>query len=212
MGVDFKVSIIELPLYIKVFNFYDRHFNYKQLVKRIVGQLETKEEKVFRLFKWTYETIRRQPDGWPVMDDHVWNVYVRGYGVQDNFNDLFTTLCNYVGVDAFFKILSNSSSDKNKIGGKMLSFVHLQRGWVIFDPYHGVYFVNKNGGWATIEEIKNQNWGIAKLVTTDVSTSHMASSLRPYLEDMPVIENMGLRRANIQSPINRLRFEFGKLF
>lgn len=101
-GVNFHVSEIELPLYLKILNFYDRHFNYKWLAERITKRLETKEEKVFRLFQWTHETIQPQPKSLPIMDDHVWNVYVRGYGVSDNFHDLFTTLCNYIGVDGFF--------------------------------------------------------------------------------------------------------------
>jgi len=70
-GVNYHVSEIELPLYLKVLNFYDRHFNYKWLAKRITNNLETKEEKVFRLFQWTHETIRPQPESLPVMDDHV---------------------------------------------------------------------------------------------------------------------------------------------
>tara|TARA_Y100001960_G_scaffold327336_1_gene413493 strand:- start:1464 stop:2000 length:537 start_codon:yes stop_codon:yes gene_type:complete len=104
-GNSYIVTKIELPLYLKLLGFFDRHFNYKLLVKQIAGHLRTPEKKVFRLFQWTYETIRPQPKSLPIMDNHVWDVYIRRYGVSGNFHDLFSTLCNYSGVDAFFERL-----------------------------------------------------------------------------------------------------------
>ena len=44
-GINFKISRIEIPLYLKILNFYDRHFNYMWLANRITGHLKTKEEK-----------------------------------------------------------------------------------------------------------------------------------------------------------------------
>jgi len=201
-GVNYHVSEIELPLYLKVLNFYDRHFNYKWLAKRITNNLETKEEKVFRLFQWTHETIRPQPESLPVMDDHVWNIYVRGYGVSDNFHDLFTTLCNYIGVDSFFLWLEVKENRNLP-----MSFVRLDRGWVIFDPYKGVYFFNNNGEWATVEDINKKKWEMKKIGSAEISDSFY----KPYLENLPIIGDMGLERANTQSPFNRLLFAFQQL-
>ena len=79
---------------------------------------------------------------------------------------------------------------------------------MVFDPFHGIYFINKNGDWATVEEIKNQNWKLKKLAPTDISGSYY----KPYLEAIPVIKVVGLKRANIQSPTNRIRFELERLF
>ena len=201
-GVNYHVSEIELPLYLKVLNFYDRHFNYKWLVERLTKNQETKEEKVFRLFQWTHETIRPQPESLPVMDDHVWNIYVRGYGVSDNFHDLFTTLCNYIGVDSFFLWLEVKENRNLP-----MSFVRLDRGWVIFDPYKGVYFFNNNGEWATVEDINKKKWEMKKIGSAEISDSFY----KPYLENLPIIGDMGLERANTQSPFNRLLFAFQQL-
>ena len=202
-GVNYKISRIELPLYLKVLNFYDRHFNYMWLANRITGHLKTKEEKIFRLFQWTHETIKRQPERLPIMDDHVWNVYIRGYGVTDNFHDLFSTLCNYIGVDGFFTPVYVTSKR-----GLNLSFVRLDRGWVLFDPFNGVYFKNKTGDWATVDEILQKNWQIAKLTPADISES----DYKPYLEFLSPIKEIGLKRANTQSPINRLKLQLSKYF
>ncbi len=206
-GVDCKVSRITLPLYLKVLNFYDRHLNYKWLAQRITGHLDTKEDKILRLFHWTHETIKPQPKSLPVMDSHVWDVYVRGYGVSDNFHDLFTTLCNYIGADAFFTSLYIKDSGK----GLQLSFVLTKRGWVAFNPHKGFYFRNNTGGLATIEEINEQDWHIVKLSQTDISKANYEQYL---VENLPRIEKLGssLLRSNTQSPINRIRFQLHKWF
>ena len=200
-GTHYKVTRMTIPLYLKVLNFYDRHLNYKWLAKRITGHLDTKEDKSLRLFHWTYETIKHQPKGYPIMDGHPWDVYVRGYGCVDNIHDLFSTLCNYIGVDAFFtRFYARDTSSIN------LSIVRIKRGWVVFDPYNGIYFRNNTGDMATIEEISEQNWHIVKLSQTDISKANYEQYI---VENRPRIERLGssLIRANIQSPINRLRFQ-----
>ncbi len=205
-GVDYKVSRTTLPLYLKVLNFYDRHYNYKWLAKRITGHLDTREDKILRLFHWTHETIKPQPESLPVMDGHPWDVYVRGYGVTANFHDLFSTLCNYIGADAFFTALY--VRDTRSIN---MSFVRIKRGWVVFDPYNGIYFRNYTGDLATIEEISEQDWHIVKLSQTDISK---ASYEQYIIENLPRIKRLSSRltTANIQSPINRLRFQLHRWF
>lgn len=202
-GINYKTFEIEIPLYLKILNFYDRHFNYKWLVRRVTKNLKTKEEKVFRLFQWTYETIQRQPESLPIIDDHVWNVFLRGYGVDDNFHDLFTTLCNYVGVDSFLLRVKNKNSNEVT----KFSLVQTQRGWVIFDPFEGVYFTNEQGDWATIKEIKEQNWKLRKLGGTKTSDSFYY----PFFKHLPEIKKMGYQRANLQSPMNRFKYQLNKL-
>ena len=205
-GVDYKVSRITLPLYLKVLNFYDRHYNYKWLAKRITGHLDTREDKILRLFHWTHETIKPQPESLPIMDSHVWDVYVRGYGVSDNFHDLFSTLCNYIGADAFFTALY--VGDTRSIN---MSFVRIKRGWVVFDPYNGIYFRNNTGDLSTIEDINEQDWHIVKLSQTDISKANYEQYI---VENLPRIERLSssLIRANIQSPINRLKYQLHKWF
>jgi len=200
-GVDGKLSIITLPLYLKVLNFYDRHYNYKWLAKQITDHLDTKEDKILRLFHWTHETIQPQPESLPIIDGHVWDIYIRGYGTRSDFHVLFSTLCNYIGADAF--CIRLYARDTGRI---RLSFVRIKRGWVVFDPYNGIYFRNYTGDLATIEEISEQDWHIVKLSQTDISK---ASYEQYIIENLPRIKRLSSRltTANIQSPINRLRFQ-----
>ena len=84
--------------------------------------------------------------------------------------------------------------------GTKINEIKIKKGWVLFDPHKGIYFSNKMGEWATIEEINNQNWKLEKLSPTEISESFY----KPYLDKLPNIDNIGLNRANTQSPINRL--------
>ena len=201
-GVDYKLSIITLPLYLKVLNFYDRHYNYKWLVKQITGHLDTREDKILRLFHWTHETIKPQPESLPIMDGHVWDIYIRGYGTRANFHDIFSTLCNYIGADAFFTTIYIKDSGR----GIQLSFVRIKRGWVAFNPHKGFYFRNHTGDLTTIEEVDEQDWHFVKLSQTDISKAYYEQYI---VENLPRIKKFSskLIRANIQSPINRLRFQ-----
>ena len=142
------------------------------------------------------------------MDSHVWDVYVRGYGAVDNFHDLFSTLCNYIGADAFFTVLYS----KDPGDSIMVSFVRIKRGWMVFDPYRGIYFRNNTGDLTTIEEMYEQDWHMVKLAQTGISKAHYEQY---FDENLPnIIERIGsgFTRANTQSPINRLKLQLHRWF
>lgn len=198
-GIDHKLSHIKIPLYLKTLDFFDRYYNYRALVKRIVGGANNDEEKVMRIFNWTHNNIRRAPKELPIVDDHVWHIIVRGYGVNDQFQDVFTALCNIAGIDAFF----SGVYTEDRSGVIMLSFVKIQEKWYAFDAYRGVYFKDKNGRLADVGS-KN-GWLIATLgEQPDIDYI-------PYLKNLPQIKDIGLSRSNTQSPLNRFLFEAKKI-
>ena len=209
-GVNFKVYTIKLPLYLKVLDFFDRHYNYRALVKRIVDKAKTEEEKVSRIFAWTYRHIKPQPENLPVMDDHVWNIIIRGYGADDQSSDVFTTLCNYAGIDAFYNLVF--TQDRNFC--IPLSFVKMGKIWVTFDTYNGVYFQNRQGNMAGIEEIIKGDWAenhIDMSVEGNSFTGKKSGvNYAVYLKNLSPITAIGLKRANIQSPLKRLQYEIKK--
>lgn len=199
-GIDHKVYSIKIPLYLKTLDFFDRYYNYRALVKRIVQGANNDEEKVMRIFSWTHNKIRRAPKELPIVDDHVWHIIVRGYGVNDQFQDVFTALCNIAGLDAFF--LQVYTEDRS--GVIILSFVKIQKKWCVFDAYRGVYFKDKQGRLADIGS--NNEWLVATLGgQPDIDYT-------PYLKNLSTIKDIGLSRSSTQSPLNRLLFEIKKIF
>lgn len=196
-GINYRWQTIRIPLYLKILDFFDRHYNYKELVKRIVKDAKTDEERVLKIFEWTHANIKKVPNGFPTIDDHVWHIIVRGYGADDQSSDVFTTLCNYVGIDAFFSWVYT----RDKSQRIPLSFVKIEKKWFIFDPYHGIYFKDKKGGLADINILKSNNW------TPEGNKEHLDIDYAIYFDNLPLIKDAGLKRANIQSPLNRLIFE-----
>lgn len=202
-GVNYNWSEIKIPLYLKILDFFDRHYNYKELVRNIVIESNTDEDRIMKIFEWTYKNIRKVPEGYPIIDDHVWHIIVRGYGASDQASDVFTTLCNYAGRDAFFcYIFSDDKSSRIP-----LSFVKLNSRWYVFDPYTGAYFRNNNGDIANINEIRMGNWKLKSLA--DSITGY--PDYKKYIINLPISIKQGLSRANIQSPLRRLIFEFNKM-
>jgi len=201
-GINYQWQTIKIPLYLKVLDFFNRHYNYKWTVERIIKDSKTDKEKVLKIFKWTHENIKKTPEGYPVIDDHVWHIIVRGYGVDDQFSDVFTTLCNYADIDAFYSWVYTENNDSRI----PLSFVKVNERWNVFDPYNGVYFKNQKGELASIEEIIKEDWQAESIDSQKKPDVNYVI----YLKNLSPIAEIGLRRANVQSPINRLKYEIKK--
>jgi hypothetical protein len=199
-GINYQWATIKMPLYLKILDFFDRHYNYRELVRKITKNEDNGEKKVMKIFSWTYHNIRKQPQELPVIDDHVWHIIVRGYGVSDQSSDVFTTLCNYAGMNAFYSYVYTESR-KQRIP---LSFVRLRGKWTVFDPYRGVYFEDKRNNLADIKAISSKDF-IIKSIGKPPDFNY-----RNYLDNLPSINAVGLRKASIQSPLRRLIFELKK--
>lgn len=201
-GINYQWQTIEIPLYLKTLDFFDRHYNYKWTIERITANLKTEEEKVLQIFKWTHENIKKVPEGYPIVDDHVWHIIIRGYGEDEQFSDVFTTLCNYAGMNAFFTLVYTEDR-----GSRMpLSFVNIEGRWSVFDPYNGVYFKNKKGQQASIEEIIKGDW----LIESGNTIKKLYIDYTIYFKNLSPIREIGLQRANIQSPFKRLQYGIQK--
>lgn len=201
-GINFKWHKIKIPLYLKILDFFDRHYNYGELVKQITLGAKTDQEKAMKIFKWAHENIRKTPEGLPIIDDHAWHIIIRGYGLDDQVSDVFTTLCNYAGTDAFFCWIK-AVNQAHRIP---LSFVKINGRWNVFDPYNGNYFKDTKGDLASIEEIIKGDWLIENIDSSKAPDVNYTQ----YLKNLILIKDVNLIRANIQSPFNRFKFEIKK--
>lgn len=204
-GVNYKIHTIEIPLYLKILGFYERHYNYKYLTKTIIKNTKSDKEKALKLLEWTYKNMKDIPAGLPIVDDHVWHTIVRGYGVPEQFSDIFTTLCNYADLDAFmYRLYTKEKSSKITV-----SFVKTNKQWTLFDPYNGAYFKNQKGGLSTVEDIIKSDWSVKTL-------GHLRTNVQygEYFENITSINYKDAHkwsRANIQSPLNRLVYSIRKI-
>lgn len=146
-GVNYLVHEIKLPLYLKILDFIDRHCNYKNLVSNILGDTKDDNERTIKIFDWITSNVRKNPEELPIIDDHPLNILIRGYGVQDQFEDIFTILCTYAGSQAFFKMFKNSSGEVY-----FISFVRIKGRWCPLSAFAGVYSA-KNSAIASVDDI-----------------------------------------------------------
>ena len=203
-GINYQWHTIRIPVYLKILDFYDRHYNYKELVKRITNNRESKKDKVMKLFKWTCYNIKKIPEGMPVIDDHVWHIIIRGYGAPDQSSDVFTTLCNYAGAEAFYSYIYT----KDKASRIPVSFVKIKGIWSVFDPATGIYFKDKSGNLASVEVLKSGKEYFQEFL---VNEDKKEVDYKNYFAGLQLPAYIDLQRSSIQSPFNRLVFEVKRM-
>jgi len=195
-GVNYVVVTKTIPLYLKTFDFFDRHFNYQELTRNIIRGSRDKHERVLRIFEWTHKTIKPQPPELDVVDDHVWHIIIRGYGTKDQAADVFATICSYAGLQSFFSICST-----NVPGLTAFAFVKLDGQWRILDPGNGIYVKNANGELATVQDILSGNFRLCSISGT--LPEHYEENLRIFLASSKI----DFTRSGIQSPLTRFFYE-----
>lgn len=147
-GVNFKVSTHRIPFYLKALELIDRSVQYRQLTNEIVRGRAADEDRVMAIYDWTDQQIRDTPDGFPVVDDHILNIIIRGYGTFDQRADVFSTLATYAGLPAFWQKVTNQQGRRG-----LLTFVRVNGRWVVFDVGNRLVFRNRQGRLATLEEL-----------------------------------------------------------
>ena len=147
-GVNFELSTHRIPLYVKSFEFLDRNTHYRQLASEIAGR-GTEAERVIAAFEWTRRNIRPTPDGWPIVDDHILHIIIRGHGTSDQRADVFAMLATYAGVPAFWRKVKGPAGGD----GVILSFAWIDGRWIVMDVGNGFLFRNGRGELASAEEL-----------------------------------------------------------
>lgn len=192
-GIDYKVHEIKLPLYLKILDFVDRHYNYSNLVSNILGDAKGDNEKTVRIFDWITSNVRKNPKELPIIDDHPMNILIRGYGVQDQFEDIFTILCTYAGMEAFFKRFKNHSG-----GIYYMSFVKIGGRWRPLSAFGGVYAA-KDGVIVSVDDIL-----LDKELLAPFSSNLLNFDTDAFLKDIKSMDyNRWSVRTKGQSPVGR---------
>jgi hypothetical protein len=197
-GVDFIAAARTVPLSTKLLGFLDRDAQYRLVAREGTGGETSEEARALAIFEWTRRRIRMTPQGSPVVDDHIWHIIIRGHGLDDQMADVFTTLCTYAGVSAFWEYLHEPS-------GKtlVLSFVRIHGRWTVFDVAHGLVFRDAEGRLDAVDE----------LLADPALVERTAGRLRPWGEPYArYLEGFAFEvphplRAELQRPWPRLWYE-----
>ncbi|MBI3011124.1 MAG: transglutaminase domain-containing protein [Candidatus Omnitrophica bacterium] len=193
-GVNFEVSAKRMPLYVKTIDFLHRHSHYQLLANEITRGLRSDRERVLAVFEWTRRHIRHTPKGWPVVDDHVLDIIIRGHGLDDQMADVFTTLTTYAGVPAFWWP-----------GSVVVSFARVDGRWRMFDVANGLIFTDAQGQLADVHELLDE----PSLI--DAAAGGLTAGGQVYAEyvrkRLGSFEVPAVLRAEQQMPLPRLTCE-----
>ena len=204
-GINGRVHEIKMPLYIKAMEFLSRHYEYQRITREIIGGCNSDEEKVLAILIWTHSNIRPTPSGFPVTDDHILNIIIRGYGSADQSQDVFTNLCTYAGFPSFFM----RAFTEDRRAYHVLSFVMLNGKWRVFDAYNKIFFQTRTGEIASIEDLTGDK--------SIIEDSDMANKLYmgiPYKEfyyGLKPIRIFTTLRPGKQMPLKRVIFEIKRV-
>lgn len=226
IGINFKVTEYEIPLYLKLYNFYGRHLNYDSLVTQIIKNSQNDKDKVVQLSKWIINNIQKIPKGIVIVDSHPLTIVERRLGTEDQFADLLSVLLVYADIDSFFWHVKDNQLKS------ALTFFKLNGEWSIIDPYYGIMFLNLQKEMASIDELKSEKW---KIVTLDMEPvnmenfktifnskfDHIEQVMEYYTKqfkqtptqeiiDMTSLFDLG-GRSYIQSPLGRFKFALNGL-
>ena len=137
-GIDGTVYKIKIPLYVKISGFIYRDFQYKFFTEQITRGSINQRANIEDVFDWTVQNIKKRPEDFPSIDDHIWYIIVRGYGSADQAADVFTTLASYTGCESFWEKIDLPGTDHFLI----LSFVKIDGNWEVFDVYNKKAFID----------------------------------------------------------------------
>jgi hypothetical protein len=203
VGVNFRVSQETLPLWMKAADFIDRDVNLSRTARAVLGGVAGDEAKAAAALAWTRSNIRPVPVGFPVVDDHVWHIIVRGYGPEDQRADVFTTLLAYAGVPAYWMVIGDHRHSVT------LSYARIGGRWRVHDVSAGIAFRNAAGELATPEEIAaNHELVRAGAAAAVADVDGYVAAFEGYAAPQPP----DALRADLQRPGRRWWHETRKLF
>lgn len=204
-GVNFAVQQHEIPLYVKSIDFLHRHYAYQRIAREATAGQLSDQDRALAVLAWTRRNIRPTPKGFPVIDDHILDIIIRGYGVDDQMADVFSTLCTYAGIPAFWLL---PESVPHGPVPPILSFAKIDGAWRVFDVANGVVFVNAEGHLLSLESLLEN----PMLVASVTKQAPQQMSYATYLEKLRPFTAPDILRAEKQMPWPRLVFEIRQFF
>ena len=101
IGINHEIFEYQIPIYLKILDFYDRHYNYKYLVKKINENLVNEQDIVLSTTKWIKNNIQKIPVDVDIVDNHPLTIIERRLGTIDQFSDLLSVILVYSDIDSF---------------------------------------------------------------------------------------------------------------
>jgi len=148
-GVNYEWSSRQIRLYEKVTDFISRDLQTRRLVSDIVASAAPEQVQILAIFDWVGAHVRPTPNGFPVVDDHVLHIIIRGYGAPDQRTEAFALLASYAGMLSTATVLQSETGSATVV----VSLVQIDNRVYVFDVINQVVFQDAGGALADVERL-----------------------------------------------------------
>ena len=228
-GINYNIKEEKISNFKKIKDFYIRHKNYEELVKYIT--IDANDEKIIiqKISLWIYENINEVSDDENIVDSHPWTIIERKLAVDEQYSDILSVLFVHKNIDSFFcSKLENLEYP--------ITFFRYKNYWSIIDPKYGIFFLNEDEDFSSLDENKKTNWIMHHLVEGRVDSKNFKkifvnSNFNTYIQmkifykilisKLPsnqIINQTSIynrcigNRSYIQKPIHRFVYQLRNLF
>lgn len=149
VGYNYQVTAKRLTLFEKAIAFIDRDLGMRRLTGEIAGVGGTSDQRLLRMFDWVVQNIHPLPEGLPIVDDHVFHIFVRRYGAIDQRAHALAALASYDGMPAAVVGLGRNPHRQFV----QLTVVRLGGRFIALDVNNRVVFRKPSGELATLKDL-----------------------------------------------------------
>ena len=164
-AINFNVNEEKISNFKKIKDFYIRHKNYENLVKDITRGTDDQEIIIKKISLWIYENINEVSEDQDVVDSHPWTVIERKLAVREQYSDILSVLLVHKDIDSFFCFGVENLEYP-------ITFFKYDEYWSIIDPQNGIFFLNKEKNFSSVDENKKTDWIMYHLVEGKVNSKN----------------------------------------
>jgi len=159
ISINYEVSVYKIPIYLKLLDFMNRHYNYKHLVNNINSNNSTDEDKIINTTNWVISNIKKinLNQDIDIVDHHPITIVERRLGIDEQFSDILSVLLVYSDIDSFFKFVKLVNVEAYY----PLTFFKIYNYWSIADPQNGIFFLDEKNNFINIDNLKKQKFYLA---------------------------------------------------
>jgi len=231
ISINYEVTKYELPLYVKILDFINRHNNYKFLTKSINNDKLSDKEKIIYLTNWVNLNIKKIEvnQNIDIVDNHPITIIERRLAIDEQFSDILSVLLVYSDIDSFFKFIKTGKLTETY----PLTFFKINNYWSIIDPQYGVFFVDEKNNFIDITNLKDENWDLVdtkfQSINNDNHYNYYKNRFNEFKEIKLFYSQIFLNtpttiqinsinkfkrggRSYVQDPLGRLNYEIFKFY
>ena len=184
ISINYEVFEYQIPIYLKLLDFINRHHNYKFLAKNINSKNSTEKDKIINTTNWVIKNIKKIDINLniDIVDHHPITIIERRLGIDEQFSDILSVLLVYSDIDSFFKFIKVSNSETFY----PLTFFKINNYWSIVDPQSGIFFLDEKNNFINIDKLRDTNWNLVdknlRIINNDNYTKYLDNNFKNFNE------------------------------